>query len=79
MKRVDYCKWCGRMDIGLTPHHILPKSQGGSDEEENLIVLCIRCRDAAQRYPIDPQERSKRANARDTGLTVFGPVKGSRA
>lgn len=76
MSRVDYCEWCGKMRISLTPHPILPKSQGGSNVEENLIVLCLQCHDAAQPYRIDPKELSKRATQRHTGLSVLGPVKG---
>lgn len=34
------CFECGRSDT-LTPHHITPRSQGGSDTLENLITLCL--------------------------------------
>lgn len=27
----------------LTPHHILPRSQGGADEPSNLATLCVEC------------------------------------
>lgn len=30
----------------LTPHHGLPRSQGGPDTEDNLFPLCVRCHDA---------------------------------
>lgn len=36
------CRKCGRSD-GLECHHIIPRRAGGSDELENLIVLCIVC------------------------------------
>ena len=29
----------------LSLHHIIPRSEDGSDEPENLIVLCIECHD----------------------------------
>jgi 5-methylcytosine-specific restriction endonuclease McrA len=27
----------------LSPHHILPRSQGGPDVLENLVTLCVLC------------------------------------
>ena len=35
---VILCENCGRHTVDI--HHILFKSQGGSDEPENLIALC---------------------------------------
>jgi len=32
---------------GLHGHHIIYRSQGGEDTEENCIVLCGRCHDLA--------------------------------
>jgi 5-methylcytosine-specific restriction endonuclease McrA len=37
-----YCRWCGDPRNGQL-HHILYRSQGGVDEEWNLILLCNRC------------------------------------
>lgn len=31
----------------LQIHHVVPRSQGGSDFPENLITLCMRCHAAA--------------------------------
>jgi 5-methylcytosine-specific restriction endonuclease McrA len=36
------CQQCGRRDQ-LQIHHIVRRSQSGSDREENLIVLCSQC------------------------------------
>lgn len=33
------CVLCGRRHR-LDPHHIVPRSQGGGDELENLVTLC---------------------------------------
>lgn len=30
-------------EIKLNVHHIKPVSQGGGDEPENLITLCVEC------------------------------------
>ena len=37
------CEYCGKKAID--PHHIIYRSQGGSNEEENLIALCRKCHD----------------------------------
>ena len=29
----------------LTVHHILPRDQGGNEEADNLILLCLKCHD----------------------------------
>lgn len=36
------CYICGEFD-NLTVDHILPKSQGGKDNIENLQLLCVEC------------------------------------
>ena len=38
-----YCAVCGRIAVNL--HHIVYKSQGGTDEPSNLISLCMECHD----------------------------------
>lgn len=38
------CPFCGEHDVTtLEIHHIHPESEGGSDEQENLIVICGNC------------------------------------
>ena len=36
------CVYCGSSE-NLSVDHILPKSLGGGDEEENLVTSCSRC------------------------------------
>lgn len=36
------CAICGQNDF-LEAHHIIPKEKGGSDEYDNLILLCACC------------------------------------
>lgn len=42
-----HCADCGSTDVPLSKdlhvHHIVKRSQGGSDETENLIALCAGC------------------------------------
>lgn len=37
------CQICGRGNTGLEVHHIVYRSQGGTDDENNLITLCKDC------------------------------------
>ncbi|WP_373532216.1 HNH endonuclease [Vampirovibrio sp.] len=44
------CQQCGRQPSaqanyhqGFEYHHVLPRSQGGSDEPENIVLLCHAC------------------------------------
>jgi hypothetical protein len=45
--RKEYCELCGRSAPG-EPHHIRPRSLGGSDIKENLIELCTEDHQKAQ-------------------------------
>ena len=40
------CIFCGTVQR-LTRHHIKPKSKGGTNSRENLILLCRPCHDIA--------------------------------
>ena len=37
------CQCCGKKNIRLEVHHIIYRSQGGTDDENNLITLCEDC------------------------------------
>lgn len=37
------CKTCKKESSSLEKHHILPKSLGGTDCEDNLISICSNC------------------------------------
>ena len=39
------CQCCGKKNCRLEVHHIKFKSNGGTDDEENLITLCKECHD----------------------------------
>lgn len=36
------CRQCGQYTEAV-PHHVVPRSQGGSDDPDNLILLCEEC------------------------------------
>jgi 5-methylcytosine-specific restriction endonuclease McrA len=39
------CIKCGKKNIKLTKHHIVPKSEGGSNELSNIYYICRHCHD----------------------------------
>ena len=41
-----HCQNCGRMQ-NLQVHHQQFRSHSGSDEEHNLITLCVECHEVA--------------------------------
>jgi hypothetical protein len=47
-RRCQRCRHRGNLSI----HHIIPRSEGGSDEPENLITLCFRCHDYIECLPL---------------------------
>lgn len=56
------CQCCKgkHKDSKLEVHHIIFRSQGGSDEAENLITLCHTCHTALHRGEIHPKFSGKR-------------------
>lgn len=38
----DHCYFCDNIE-NLEKHHIIPKSKGGLDTNDNLILLCRKC------------------------------------
>lgn len=55
----QHCKGKSK-DNRLEVHHIVFRSQNGSDEEENLIVLCKTCHDALHEGAITLKRNGKR-------------------
>lgn len=51
------CQCCKgkRKDSHLEVHHILPRSQGGSDDAENLVTLCHTCHTKLHAGKIHPK------------------------
>ena len=43
-KKGEYCVYCNCNNIlMLTKDHIVPRSQGGGDEESNIQTVCWTC------------------------------------
>ena len=54
----DECAICGSKDF-LEFHHITPKSKGGSDDYDNIIVLCACCHAGIHERAYNPQRYNK--------------------
>lgn len=47
------CACCGAVDF-LEFHHIIPKAKGGSDEFDNVLLLCASCHAKIHGRSFDP-------------------------
>jgi len=70
------CQRCGRPggeDIKLHVHHILPASQGGSNDISNLVTLCASCHKTVHHHGIDfplPRRCEVTVNGQDLGKDI---------
>lgn len=55
----QYCKNKSK-DSRLEVHHIIFRSQGGSDEQDNLVVLCKTCHDGLHKGKIALKKNGKK-------------------
>jgi 5-methylcytosine-specific restriction endonuclease McrA len=39
-----HCRHCNK-NSQLTPHHVIYRSAGGTDDLNNLLTLCMKCHD----------------------------------
>jgi hypothetical protein len=53
------CNICKKKNSSLHVHHIVFRSEGGSDEQENLISLCKICHDKLHSGEITPKLKGK--------------------
>ena len=52
----------GGCQFGLDPHHIIKRSQGGTDIKENIITLCRKHHDMAEENLIKSSELARILN-----------------
>lgn len=43
LKSITHCQRCHRVRKDLTIHHKISLKDGGTNDESNLIVLCLEC------------------------------------
>lgn len=56
------CQICGRKHVRLEVHHIIFRSQGGTDDETNLITLCEDCHSGIHDGTIVLNKKPKKMN-----------------
>lgn len=56
------CQVCGKKHTRLEVHHIVYRSQGGSDEENNLITLCEDCHSKVHNGKLVIDKKPKKMN-----------------
>ena len=63
LNRDNYtCQLCGKKHIRLEVHHIIFKSNGGTDDENNLITLCETCHKGIHDGTIKLDKKPKKMN-----------------
>ena len=53
-KKIKKCMKCGRSSE-LEIHHIIPIRKGGTNRIDNLVLLCKRCHEKADKYGNEEQ------------------------
>ena len=52
-KKYNYsCADCGIKNVSFEVHHIIPKCEGGVDEINNLVPLCVKCHNKTKIYGV---------------------------
>ena len=56
------CQCCGKKHVRFEVHHIVFRSQGGTDDEKNLITLCEECHDMIHAGTLVLNKKPKKLN-----------------
>ena len=56
------CQLCGKKNVRLEVHHIIYRSQGGTDDENNLITLCEDCHSAVHDGKLTIDKKPRKMN-----------------
>ena len=63
LNRDNYtCQYCGKKNKRLEVHHIIYRSNGGTDDENNLITLCEECHSKVHKNELVINKKPKRMN-----------------
>ena len=69
--RIGRCNRC-KKSLPLTRHHIVPRSEGGSDDEDNIELVCRPCHDRIHRARTRPRASTKaERRARKTRIRTY--------
>ena len=76
--KLDFCVACGARHgngVNIEHHHLVPKSEGGRDSDDNLITLCHVCHGKAHgmvRHDIRKLTKEALARAKASGKKLGG-------
>ena len=58
----SYCWWCGKCltEEEMTIEHLLPRSRGGSNSDENLRLACKSCNQSRGNSIFPPRWKTQR-------------------
>ena len=56
------CQCCGKKNCQLQTHHIIFRSRGGSDDENNMITLCKECHKGVHAGTVVLNKKPKKLN-----------------
>lgn len=77
----NYCVACGIRER-LHQHHLVPKSRGGSNDETNLITLCVNCHEKIHgvnnsliKLSAITREKKRREGKAVSGIPPYGKMK----
>ena len=56
------CQCCGKKNCQLQTHHIIFRSHGGTDDENNMITLCKECHEGIHNGTIVLDKKPKKKN-----------------
>ena len=62
------CVYCGAIEGPMHLDHIIPRSQGGSDAEDNLVLACASCNSRRQDMSLHRYARYLREQLCWTGV-----------
>lgn len=59
-RRAKYtCQYCGKSDLGINAHHIVPLIKGGSNKLDNLICVCNQCHSILHPNNLNLEKKAK--------------------
>jgi hypothetical protein len=64
-ERGNRCQKCGKTNIPLYAHHILPEQMGGADNMDNLFLACNACHQELDSFAIKKGHLANGLDIRD--------------
>jgi hypothetical protein len=68
------CQICGKKAADIEVHHIIPRSQGGTNKPDNLITLCSKCHKHLHTHPKELEKLQKTKHSKQFKAETFMSV-----